>query len=205
MQEKTFFVAVDGETKGPYTAEQIHGMWTAGNLCATDHIFIEESQCWEVLAERIESLRPANGLSKLFKRPTEEQKVEAERATNSGCGCLLLGVAIVLTLLGGAMLFSQQTTITETSYEKQLTTSPKHQVYRDPYKVYTPEEERSLRQKTIDAHTEVISKDTTRDMTSSEVMSQRMVGFFTLLIGLALLFWALSFIKKNKQIAPVTK
>ena len=207
---QTLYIAINGETKGPYTAEQIHSMWVAGDISADTLYFNNESQNWEGLIDIIDSLRPKKEIKtpttisqptveeriKKFltvKTPTAQEKAANEAAGNAGCGCISLGIAVVLAILGIVVMSSMsQPNTTYTNYldAPEFVDKPKYPVHRDPYKIYSPEEERAYRQEKLNSHLR-FSEEITRPKTESEKGTERtiVVVIFFMAGGMALVGW----------------
>jgi len=173
-------------------------MWQAGQLHADTLLFNDDVQEWQPLIDVIETFRPKSGLQKIFNQPppTEEQKAEAEKAGNSGCGCLSIGVAILFLLaaFGTSSILTEGTT---TDYEVKRTYNRDPEPVRDPFKVYSPEEERKIRQKEIDARFPVKVEEKQRSMTESEKADSR--GYMYLFFGLAALFVIIGIVYFTKK------
>ena len=120
---KTLYIGVNGETKGPYTPEQIYAMWQSGNLPADSLYFNNESQEWESLIEVISSFKPLTGFSKFISagahiEPTEEERALCEQESNKG-GVLLSLIGAFIFLVGSVACFQEtfKDIVTEHKYE----------------------------------------------------------------------------------------
>jgi|GEM_PF-2427122 len=198
---RTLYIGINGETKGPFTTDQIFSMWSSGSIPADALYFNDESQEWEQLLDVVDTFKPATGVKKLLNiQPlTEEQKKAGEASTNKGCGCLSIGSAILLLLVGiGMFQMSFENTTTETKYSKEYVSNPTP-VYRDIYKIYSPEEERAFQQKKLDSHFTTTSEKTTRAKTGSEKSSETSTSIFLIIIGVVMLGVGINYYAKAKR------
>jgi len=196
----TLHIAINGETKGPYTPEQIFSMWSSGGIPADSLYFNEETQAWEPLLDVIGTFKPATGLKKILniQEPTEEHKKQGDATVNKGCGCLSIVTALILLFVGyGMFQYSFTDSITETEYKKELNSNPEP-VFRDPYKIYSPEEERAYQQKKLDAQYKTVTEKKTRAKDASEVSTEKTTGIVSLIIGVIMLVVGFRYYSKSK-------
>jgi len=183
---RTLYIAINGETKGPFTTDQIFNMWNAGEIPADSFYFNDQSQEWEQLAGVVDGFKPKKGIEKFFNPPppTKKEQKDNETFKNNGCGCMSIIIAafmIVFAIAGFDVSSSKTKKETEVSREAVSNPAP---VYRDIYKVYSPEEERAYRQKKIDSQYKIQVKEKEVSKSHGEQSNEMFIAVILLLIGL---------------------
>jgi hypothetical protein len=97
---KTYYLGINGESKGPYVKEQILAMWNSGNIQADTLYFNESSNEWKPVADIISEL---SGSTKSSKSNNLSEPIPATTTFNVFHGTLsamVVFAVIVFTLLG---------------------------------------------------------------------------------------------------------
>lgn len=198
---RPLYIAINGETKGPFTTDQIFNMWNAGDIPADAFYFNDESQEWESLADIVDGFKPKKGIEKFFNLPppTEEEKKKNEAFGNKGCGCMSMVLAAVLLFFAFAMFeVSSSPTKKETVVSREAVSNPAP-VYRDIYKHHSPEEERAYRQKKIDSQYQIKVDEKAVSKSYGEQSNEKFTAVILLLIGLGFGGFGIHYYRKAKQ------
>jgi len=198
---KTYFVTIDGESKGPFTTDQIYAMWNSGRIAADSFFYDDQEDTWQPIADFIDSFKPKSGLQKLLEPPslTEEEKFQVTKNQTQATGYASIFIALVCF----GFAFSQygeskKDYIIEASYVKTPVTNPP-KVFRDIYRIYTPEQEREYQQKVLDSKFKVVKKEEKRKKTDGEKSDNMMNAGITVLIGIFFLFAAATNLLKRAK------
>jgi hypothetical protein len=202
---KTLYIAVNEETKGPYTPEQIYAMWQGGNLPANSLYFNNESQEWEALIDVINSFKPLTGFAKLiaagsYTEPTDEERIKCEQDSNKGGIILsLIGASIFLIASISFFQYSFKDIVTEHKYELGVASNPTP-VKRNIFHVNSPEEERAYQQKVRNSFWTTEDIKTERNKTKADRLLE--LSCLSVCIGLTVYFCflALKYYKKTKVV-----